>query len=128
MSYSQEALDIESRLTTGWTTTSIVFGNGPFIPTPGTAWIRCTILPGSASALSFGRDTDIEYDGIIDIGVFVPKDTGDMTILGYIDTLVTLFNMQKFGTVDCDEAVALNLGESDGWYHHSITIPYSRIE
>ena len=128
MTWAQERIDIEGRLNTNWSTTSIAMDNAPFTPTSGTAWIRLTILPGSAGALGFGRDTDIEYAGIIDIGIFVPIETGSSTARGYADTLGALFNLKAFGSVDCDEARALNLGKVDGWYQWNVTTPYSRIE
>jgi hypothetical protein len=128
MSFAQERIDIEARLNAGWTTTSIDFGNGPFVPTPGTAWIRCTILPGGAAALAFGRSADKEYSGIIDIGIFVPRLTGTALARTYADTLAALFDEQAFGTVDCDEASIQNIGPEEDWYHFAVTIPFSRIE
>lgn len=128
MSYSQERTDIESRLSTGWNTTSIAWDNIPFSPTPGTAWIRCTILPGDVDALEFGRDTEKEYMGIIDIGIFTPRETGTAIARGYADTLSDLFDMVEFGTIDCDEARVQNLGVDGDWYHLSISISFKRRE
>ena len=128
MSYAQERADIEARLNTNWSTTPIAWDNVPYVPTPGAVWIRCTILPGSAEGLAFGKDTDIEYLVIIDIGIFVPKNTGSNTARQYADTLAVIFNLENFGTVDCDEAYAQNLGAEEDWYHWNVTIPFSRIE
>jgi len=129
MSYKQERIDIESRLATGWSTTDIAWDNGPYVPTPGTAWIRCAILQGDVNALEFGRaDAVKEFDGIIDIGIFTPRGTGTVTALGYVDTLTTLFSMVAFGSIDCDEASVQNLGEEEDWHHIAITIPFSRRE
>ena len=128
MTYAQERADVEARLNTNWTTTSIAWDNVAFIPTPGTAWIRCTILSGDADPLSFGQDTDIEYSGLIDIGIFVPKDTGNATARGYADTLAAIFDMTEFGTVVCGPASVQNLGEDNGWYHLSISVSFARIE
>jgi len=128
MSYVVERSDIEGRLATGWTTTPIDWDNVPYVPTPGTAWIRCTILPGDVNALEFGRDTTKEFSGIIDIGIFVPRETGSATARGYADTLSALFDMVAFGTIDCDEASVQNLGVEEDWYHLSVTIPFTRRE
>ena len=129
MSYAVERSDIEGRLNSGWSTTKIAFGNGPYVPTPGTAWVRCTILQGDVNALEFGRgDAVKEFDGIIDIGIFVPRGTGTATVMGYVDTLTTLFSMVAFGTIDCDEASVYNLGKEEDWHHTVITIPFSRRE
>jgi len=128
MSYSQERADIESRLGTNWSTTPIAWDNVAYVPTPGTAWIRCTILPGSAEGLAFGKDTDIEYSGIIDIGIFVPKDSGNNVARQYADTLAAIFNLEDFGAINCDEACAQNLGIEDEWYRFNVTIPFSRRE
>lgn len=128
MGYSQERIDIETRLNTNWTTTSIAWDNIAFIPTQGTAWIRCTILPGNAEGLSFGRNTQIEYAGIIDIGIFVPKESGSNATRTYADTIAAIFNMQAFGTIDCDEAYSQNLGIDENWYHWVVTIPFGRRE
>jgi len=128
MSWAQERADIEARLNTNWSTTSIAFDNVAFIPTPGTAWIRCSILPGNCEALEFGRDTDKQYFGIISIGIFTPQDTGNNVARGYADTIAAIFDMQVFGTIDCDEAYVQNLGVNDGWFNLVVTIPYSRIE
>jgi hypothetical protein len=128
MSYVIERSDIEGRLSTGWNTTAIAWDNTPFVPTPGTAWIRCTILPGNVEALEFGRDTLKEHSGLIDIGIFVPRDTGSAVARSYADTLSTLFDMVEFGTIDCAEASVQNLGADEAWYHLSVTIPYKRRE
>jgi hypothetical protein len=128
MSFSQERVDIETRLNTGWVTTVIAWDNVPFVPTPGTSWIRCTILPSTAEALEFGTDTLKQYSGIIDIGIFTPRDIGSAVARGYADTLVSLFDMETFGSVECDEASAQNLGIDGNWYHVSVTIPYKRRE
>ena len=128
MSYAQERADIESRLNTGWTTTAIAWDNVPYVPTPGTSWIRCTILPGSVDALEFGRDTLKEHSGIIDIGIFTPRNTGSAVGRGYADTLSTLFDLAEFGTIDCDEAEVQNLGIDEDWYQLSVSIPFTRRE
>ena len=128
MSFVQERADIEARLSSGWSTTAIAWDNVPYVPTPGTAWIRCSILPGSVEALEFGRDTLKEHSGIIDIGVFVPRDTGSNTARSYADTISTLFDMVAFGTIDCEEAEVQNMGIDEAWFHLSITIPYKRRE
>jgi len=128
MSYAVERSDIEDRLNTGWTTTPVAWDNVPYVPTPGTAWIRCAILPGDVNALEFGRDTIKEFSGIIDIGIFTPRNTGAVVARGYADTLSALFDMEVFGTIDCDEASVQNLGIEEDWYHLSVTIPYSRRE
>ena len=128
MSYAQERADIESRLQTGWTTTPIAWDNGKYIPTPGTAFIRCTILPGDSEALEFGRSPLKSHFGIIDIGVFVPRETGTAVARGYVDTLVSLFDLEEFGSVECDEASVQNMGNEEDWHHTSITIPFDRRE
>ena len=128
MSYSQERIDIEARLATNWTTTSIDFENGSFVPTPGTPWIRCMILMGEAFALAFGRAAAMEYSGIIDIGIFVTRLSGTALARTYADTLAALFHMKKFGTVDCDEASVMPAGVEVDWCHFIVSIPFSRIE
>lgn len=127
MSFAQERVDIETRLIMNWTTTPIAFDNGSFVPTPGTPWIRCSILMGEAFALAFGRAVAVECSGIIDIGIFVPRLSGTALARAYADTLAALFHMQKFETVDCDEASVQNLGIDDSWYHFVLSIPYTRI-
>ena len=128
MSYAQERTDIESRLSSGWSTTEIAWDNVAFVPVPGTAWIRCTILPGDVDPLEFGRDTLKEHMGIIDIGIFTPKNTGNAIGRGYADTLSTLFNMVEFGTIDCDAASVQNMGSDNDWYHLVVSIPFTRRE
>ncbi len=128
MNFVQERIDIESRLATGWTTTAIAWDNIPYVPTPGTSFVRCTILPGDVSAMEFGRDAECDYSGIIDIGIFVPQETGSATARGYADTLHALFHLVEFGTIDCAEGSIQNLGIEDGWYHIVVTISFSRRE
>ena len=128
MSYAQERTDIESRLSTNWSTTPIKWDGVAFTPTPGTPWIRCSILPGDVEALEFGRDTTKEHMGIIDIGIFVQKETGTVLARTYADTLSALLDMGAFGTIDCDEASVQNLGVDGDWYQLNITIPFSRRE
>jgi len=128
MSYTQERIDIEARLKAGWSTTAIAWDNTPYAPNPGTAWIRCTILPGNVEALEFGIDTVKEHSGIIDIGIFTPRDIGSAIARGYADTLSHLFDMVTFGSIECDEAEVQNVGPVGDWYHLVVTIPFKRRE
>jgi len=128
MSYAQERVDIETRLNENWYTTPISWDNVPYTATPGTPWIRCTILPGEVDALEFGRDTVKEHSGIIVINIFTQRDTGSALARTYADTLSTIFDMQEFGTIDCAEAAVQNLGVDEAWHHMVITIPYTRRE
>ena len=128
MSYAQERVDIESRLATGWSTTPIAWDNVYYVPTPGTAWIRCSILPGDSEALEFGRSPLKSHFGIIQISIFTPKATGTATARGYVDTLSALFDLVAFGGIDCDEASVQNLGIEEDWFHFAITIPFDRRE
>ena len=129
MSYIQERIDIETRLSTGWgTTTPIAWDNVDYVPTAGTPWIRCEILPGDVEALEFGRDTKKEYEGIININIFTEKDTGSVLARTYADTLSALFSMVEFGTIDCDEAKVINLNNDEDWYQFNVSIPFTRRE
>ena len=128
MSYAQERVDIESRLATGWSTTPIAWDNVYYVPTPGTAFIRCSILPGDSEALEFGRSPLKSHFGIIQISIFTPKATGTATARGYVDTLKTLFDLVAFGGIDCDEASVQNMGTEEDWHHFAITIPFDRRE
>lgn len=128
MSFAQERIDIETRLSENWTTTPIAWDNVPYIPLPGTSWIRCTILPGEVEALEFGLDTDKEYTGMIDLGIFTPKNIGNAVARVYADTLSAIFDMVEFGTIYCEEAAVQNLGLDDDWYVLNISIPFKRRE
>lgn len=135
MSYSQERIDIETRLQGGWkeafigyTTTAIAWENIEYVPTAGVPWIRCSILPGQVEALEFGRDTLKQFSGIIDLGVFIPRGSGTKANREYVDKLFTLFNLAEFDSIECDEARVQNLGIDESWYQTSISIPFTRRE
>jgi len=157
MSFVQDRVDIETRLNSNWSTTAIAWDNVPYVPAPGTPWVKCQILPSDVNALEFGRDTLKAFTGIIDIGIFTPKSSGSATAREYADTLSALFDMVEFGInqsriaesgdtriteaedtratedlvlgrVDCDEASVQNRGIEDDWYQLAVLIPFTRRE
>lgn len=64
--------------------------NKSFKPTLRTKWMRSTLLPAEPTQVSIGEDRMLRYNGICQVDVFVPADTGsDDTIF---DAIVAHFN------------------------------------
>jgi len=124
---------IESRLKTGWTTTTIRYWSSgvPFI-VPATAYIALQIEEFEAQQITLGPSPQMHrYHGVITIQVMVPERTGAKVSDGYCDTLDTLFRRAQFevgqsGLITCRTPQKRTVGTQGGWYQNNLEIPYQR--
>ena len=124
--YETERQIFEARMSAQWKTTSIAWDNDDFIPTPGTAWVRFTIINSDANNASLGSNILIRDTGFLDIGIFVPVGTGTNTARGYVDTIAAIFRNWSSGGITCKAPVIKRVGELNGWFQYNVTVPFDR--
>lgn len=101
--------------------------DGPFDPAGRTLWARLAHVPGLASSPEIGNGPVVRSTGLVIIQLFVPLDTGDLTITRAADTLVSHFQFYTApdAQFECFEASAAVIGdEGNGWWQVNVSIPY----
>ena len=94
MSLDNDRKVVEELLEDNWATTDIAWDGVEYTPTPGTSWIRCTILPGEDQYLTTDEYRQV---GLVVIQIFTPDNIGSATARGYADTLSGIFREVKTG-------------------------------
>lgn len=124
MDYQAIRQYIEARLNTNFSTLSIAWDNTGFIPTPGTAWIECTILMGPENRITLGDTYQARLAGFININVYVPKDSATQTALGYLNTLTGIFRGKHFNGIRCRQPQVRRVGQDGEWFQYNISVPF----
>ena len=125
---------IESRLATGWGTTTPIryWSSGVPFDVPATAYIALQIEEFDAQQITLGGGTQTHrYFGIITIQVLVPERQGAKAAAGYCDTLDDLFRRAQFsqgnsGLITCRTPQMRVIGVRDGWFQMNLSIEYQR--
>lgn len=130
MSNATEAAAIRSRFSTEWSdTTPIAWPNVSYTPTPGTAWVRLTILPADASQVELGAvgSRRFRHAGVIVVQVFVPENTGDGTVQTLAAQAAAVFRGVTVGEIRYGAPRVRTVGnDGAGWYQVNVECPYSR--
>ena len=126
MSFASERTNIESRFNTNWTTTTIAWGNADFDTPNNASWVRFNILNGNSSYRAINGLK--RHNGIINIQIFAPVNSGTHTIRGYADTIGAIFDGQSFNDVVCDVASIQTIGTDDKFHQINVNVPYWRDE
>jgi hypothetical protein len=125
---------IESRLATGWGTTTPIryWSSGVPFEIPSVPYLAIQVEEFDAQQITLGGTPQTHrYFGIITIQVLVPERTGSKIAAGHCDTLDPLFRRAQFsqgdsGVILCRTPQARTIGTSDGWYQMNLVIPFQR--
>lgn len=131
MSYQLERKLIETRFKAGMPEGSpIQYGNLPFQP-DATGFFRISLLGGGASGLlALTGGAQQRSSGVIDVGIFVPRDTGTDELRTLADQVHTALAHQDLS----EGAVRIvtfgsrfvDLGPAGEWHQASVEVRYQR--
>lgn len=120
----QEAINnsFSQRMNT-WTETDIAWDNMDYVPTVGTEWIRCTLLPSLTENNELGT-SKIHY-GIFWIQIFTPENTGTGRAYELAEMLDAIFSNQTFDDIVCYASDVQRTGdEGHGWFQLNLRVNY----
>lgn len=123
MSLDGDRQVVEELLEDNWSTTDIAWDGVEYSPTPGTSWVRLTVLPGEDQFLTLDNYRQV---GLVIIQIFTPENQGSTTARGYADTITGIFRNVKQSGVLFRMPTTSRHGISEGWYQMNISIPYWR--
>ena len=126
MSFAKERQSIESRLNANWKATPVAYDNVAFDPPNDSEWIRLNILNGESGYRAINNEK--RHLGLIVIQCFAPINTGTSTLRGYADSLIGIFEDQKFNDIVCRVGGITPVVSTDTLYQINVTIPYWRDE
>jgi hypothetical protein len=124
MSYETARSDIVEYLKANFLTTQIDYENSSAgeLPLP---FIQVAILDGTAVGLALQYQS-IQYPGIISINIWDKQGVGTVKSNQIADELVALFTNKTIGTVETKAPYRTVLGETNGRYQTSVTVPFER--
>ena len=136
MSFDDERNSLESRFNTQWATYAtsanvpIAWDNVEYKPVTGTTFVRFSVFPGDSYQASLGDRPLHRAVGIIDIGIFVPQGEGTENARDLADIAAEIFRNWQDTTnkIRCRSPYLTRVGEEEGWFQMSVTIPYIRDE
>jgi hypothetical protein len=131
MTFKNEQRDIEQRFKDNWgSTTAVKYANVDFTPVPGESWVDINVVDGDQIPISLGGigATLHRNVGIISINVYTQLNIGTQTGKNLADTAATIFRGQTFSGIICRTVRITDLGETNGWYVHNVSIPFWRDE
>ncbi len=129
MGYEAERQAIESRFETQWASaTSIDFDNVDFVPTPGTSFVRLTILDGDSRQVSLGDSPLYRSIGVIIISIFTPLDIGSATGRTLADNAAAIFRGWQSSGIVCRSPSIQRVGKTNGWFQYNVNVPFYRDE
>lgn len=131
MSFSAEEADIKTRFSTAWgSTTTVSYPNEAFTEPTNEAWVRLSVLGGSAQQIDLGDSATFRNLGVIVIQVFVPTDSGVVEAMGHADTAAAIFRRASFSGITCRAPAVRRVGVDDSgtWYQVNVEIPFYRNE
>jgi len=126
MSFENERLAIENRFNENWTDTPVAWGNVDADVNNNEDWVRFNILNGDSGFRTIGGTK--RHIGIINVQIFVPKDSGTSISRRYADTIANIFDNKSFNDVVCNVASMTTIGADDVWHQTNVNIPYWRDE
>lgn len=113
---------IEDRLRDSWSDTDIDWDNVEFTPVRGTAFVRLQTEWVDANVISIGGRN--RGTGYINLSVFVPSNTGTVTVSNMADSLSAIFNKWESGNLKFLVARTVRIGEQNQWYRLDVLVPF----
>jgi hypothetical protein len=124
------AVSIETQLRANWGTTALVPQNTAYKPVPGTPFVYFETLSGRAFFASIGSPGNNWHRnvGILQMHVFVPKNTGDGTALTYARQLGTVFKGKNIDNIHFG-AASIGAGETaddkGNFWRRTVSVDFS---
>ncbi len=108
----------------------IAFENVQFTPPDG-PWLRGTILPGQTAQGSMGDDGYNTYQGLYQVSVFTPRNTGRAQALELVTQIIEHFHRGR--VLDFIPGIKVRIGVASrlaaqteaNWYHVPVQIAWT---
>ena len=128
--YTNIQIALDSRLNTLTDKPDIAWPNVKYRPTKNSAFLRPTLLPAASERYTLNDGG--KHQGIYQIDVFVPLDTGLATALDYADDIRNHFRDQTL-TAGGDKIYISfismgNYDRVDSWFRVIVEVNYMSIE
>jgi hypothetical protein len=107
----------------------VVWENLPLVP-PATPFLQATTLPAAAQAAGLGVNAQNRVDGVFQVSVWTPAETGRGAGLTYADQIATGFkrgtNLSTGNTRIVTTAVsrAPSFVDDSGWFHTPVSVSF----
>lgn len=126
MTLDEERQYIETRFSTNWgALTPVGYENFPFRLSPtNTEFVELFVIHNTEENISIGDSPNYRRYGIININVYVRKQTGAKRIRTLCDTASAIFRNTEFNSITCLTAQIEQVGDSDIWYKYNISISF----
>jgi len=133
MSFEDERVAIESRMSDNYSSTTVKYENIPYTQPTDATWVSLTILSGSGTVDSIGSGANRleRFSGVIQIDIYVPEDGGTKSARDIADLVHTVFDNVQFssgssGTITTRVPSYSTLGVEAGWHHSVVSVAYHR--
>lgn len=115
---------LDSRLQSAGLGVDIVFNNMQYQPTNGNAWIRPTLLP--AKTTTFTLDTTYRHQGIYQIDIYVPSNSGMKQLYDLLDFVTAAYksNISLAANMFVQDISRGRSERQDAWFTSFIQIDY----
>ncbi len=123
--FAEVSQAIEERMDTQWTalypSIDVFYQNTGQKASDGTTYLSLDILYGEAERKNIGVSyRNHRLKGFINVNVFVPRNTGSRTALGYADSVAGIFRDQNFDGVTCLSPSVRELDQNKSWLQVNI--------
>jgi hypothetical protein len=129
MSFADTQLAIETRFTTGFTSSPIKYENVDYDPVPGTNYVELFVVETYNRRADIGTNNPLHRtSGAISVNVYTAKYIGTKTGRALADLAAAVFRDASFSGVICRSPLVRNVGESGDWYAINMTCEFYRDE
>ena len=129
MSFIAAYQAIMDRFVTQWTalqpTVRVAYPNMAFTPTPGTAWVRVTVVPDPNSRqAAIGKTRLWRNRGLVIVQVFTPQGAGDEAALTLGDSVTAAMRGVTISGLRLKATSLLRVGNDQQWLQYNADTPY----
>lgn len=114
----------------GYAANTLELPNTQFTKPMSSKWLRATIINQDVNNVQAGG-LWLRYDGLFVVDVFYPLGDGTIKPLNDAEAIAAVYQNQKFGGVNCQEALILEIGEEKikgkkdtCWYHVQVEVDF----
>jgi hypothetical protein len=127
ISYATEQEAIMERLEAKWSTTAVAWPNKAYEPTEGTPYIEPHVVRMEAFPTEIRPGAKwIHHPGLLTIAVRVPVNSGDLTAIGYADSLAALFRNFAVDQITFYSPTVRTPQREGAWYRVQVDCPFRR--
>jgi len=103
----------------------VAYPNMAFTPTPGTAWVRVTVVPDPHSQQAAIGGTRLWRNrGLVIVQVFTPQGAGDEAALALGDSVTTAMRGVTISGLRLKATGLLRVGNDQQWLQYNAETPY----